>query len=81
MNYVVLDMEWNQAITYADMVKDPVFLTGEIIQIGAVMLNDEFHAISSFNGRVLPQYYTELHAKMFNFVFSRSFCSSPQYNS
>lgn len=64
MNYVVLDMEWNQAITYADMVKDPVFLTGEIIQIGAVMLNDEFHAISSFNGRVLPQYYTELHPQV-----------------
>ena len=64
MNYVVLDMEWNQAITYADMVKDPVFLTGEIIQIGAVMLNDEFHAVSYFNGRVLPQYYTELHPQV-----------------
>ena len=54
MNYVVLDMEWNQAITYADMIKNPVFLTGEIIQIGAVMLNDEFQAVSSFNGRVIP---------------------------
>jgi len=64
MNYVVLDMEWNQAISYADMVKNPVFLTGEIIQIGAVMLNDEFHAVSSFNGRVLPQYYTELHPQV-----------------
>ena len=64
MNYVVLDMEWNQAITYADMVKDPVFLTGEIIQIGAVMLNDKFQAVSSFNGHVLPQYYTELHPQV-----------------
>ena len=29
-------MEWNQASTYAEMVKSPVFLTGEIIQIGAI---------------------------------------------
>ena len=45
MNYVVLDMEWNQAISYSDMIKEPVFLTGEIIQIGAIMLNDEFKAV------------------------------------
>ena len=31
-----MDMEWNQALTYSEMVKDPVFLTGEIIQIGAI---------------------------------------------
>ena len=64
MYYVVLDMEWNQAITYSDMIKDPVFLTGEIIQIGAIMLNDAFKAVSSFNSRVLPQYYTELHPQV-----------------
>ena len=64
MNYVVLDMEWNQAITYTEMVKNPVFLTGEIIQIGAVMLNDEFHAVRFFNDRVIPQYYTELHPQV-----------------
>lgn len=31
-----MDMEWNQALTFSEMVKDPVFLTGEIIQIGAI---------------------------------------------
>ena len=36
MEYIVLDMEWNQALTFSEMVKDPVFLTGEIIQIGAI---------------------------------------------
>ena len=34
-----MDMEWNQALTFSEMVKDPVFLTGEIIQIGAIKLN------------------------------------------
>ena len=36
MEYIVMDMEWNQALTFSEMVKDPVFLTGEIIQIGAI---------------------------------------------
>jgi DNA polymerase III epsilon subunit-like protein len=60
MNYIVLDMEWNQAMSYADMVKSPVFLTGEIIQIGAVKLDDQFQEVDCFNGRIAPQYYTEL---------------------
>ena len=64
MNYIVLDMEWNQPISYSEMIKDPVFLTGEIIQIGAVKLNDSFEAIDTFNGRVSPQYYTELHPQV-----------------
>ena len=64
MNYIVLDMEWNQAISYSEMIKEPVFLTGEIIQIGAVKLNDSFEAIDTFNGRVAPRYYTELHPQV-----------------
>ena len=28
-----MDMEWNQALTFSEMVKDPVFLTGEIISL------------------------------------------------
>lgn len=36
MEYIVMDMEWNQALTFSEMIKDPVFLTGEIIQIGAI---------------------------------------------
>ena len=64
MNYIVLDMEWNQASTYAEMVKNPVFLTGEIIQIGAVKLDQDFQAADSFNSRIAPQYYTTLHPKV-----------------
>lgn len=64
MNYIVLDMEWNQAASYAEMIKDPVFLTGEIIQIGAVKLNDAFEPVDFFNGRVVPNYYTELHPQV-----------------
>lgn len=28
-----MDMEWNQVLTFSEMVKDPVFLTGEITAI------------------------------------------------
>ena len=60
MNYIVLDMEWNQANSYSEMVKDPIMLTGEIVQIGAVKLDETFHAIDSFNQRVKPCYYLEI---------------------
>lgn len=59
-----MDMEWNQALTYSEMVKDPVFLTGEIIQIGAIKLNQALEVVDSFNERIVPQYYTELHPKV-----------------
>ena len=64
MKYIVLDMERNQAINYSDMIKDPVFLTGEIIQIGAVKLDESFCAVDTFNARITPRYYTELHPKV-----------------
>ena len=64
MHYIVLDMEWNQSVTYSGIVREPVFLTGEIIQIGAVKLDENFAAVDSFNARVLPEYYTELHPKV-----------------
>ena len=59
-----MDMEWNQALTFSEMVKDLVFLTGEIIQIGAIKLNQTLEVVDSFNERIAPQYYTELHPKV-----------------
>ena len=40
MNYVVVDLEWNQAMSSKSSVfnKLPIHLRGEIIQIGAVKL-------------------------------------------
>lgn len=64
MNYIVLDLEWNQAVTYADMVKEPVFLTGEIVQFGAVKLNGNLEYGDTFNCRVAPQYYKEIHPRV-----------------
>ncbi len=60
MNYVVLDMEWNQPDSFKTMVRDCVMLEGEIIQIGAVKLDEHFREVGTFNKRVVPKYYKEL---------------------
>ena len=43
MNYVVVDLEWNQAMSSKSSVFNrlPIHLRGEIIQIGAVKLNED----------------------------------------
>ena len=43
MNYIVLDLEWNLPFDMKSMVKKPVMLHGEISQIGAVKLNENYH--------------------------------------
>ena len=58
MDHIVLDMEWNQALTRKAMVTEPVLLVGEIIQIGAVRLDEDFQVCDRFQMRVAPRYYT-----------------------
>ena len=33
MNYVIFDLEWNQPMSLSETVKEPLYLTGEIIEI------------------------------------------------
>lgn len=59
MNYIVLDLEWNQCpYGKAKANKD---LTFEIIEIGAVKLNEKFEIIDEFDEIVRPQVYKSLH--------------------
>lgn len=66
MNYIVLDMEWNQPYAPKCVDRAPFPLIGEIIQIGAVMLaekdNGEYEIIDEFKETVAPVYYTKLHS-------------------
>lgn len=54
MNYIVLDLEWNQGSGDKD-------LNFEIIEIGAIKLNSEREKVSEFSQLVKPQVYHELH--------------------
>jgi inhibitor of KinA sporulation pathway (predicted exonuclease) len=64
MNYIVLDMEWNQPFNMKSMIKKPLMLHGEIVQIGAVKLDENYHILDTFKIMVSPKYYTKMHKKV-----------------
>lgn len=64
MNYIVLDLEWNQPVSAKSMVKTPVSLYGEIIQIGAVKLDENYHILDTFKIMVAPKHYRKMHNKV-----------------
>ncbi|MBQ4065571.1 MAG: exonuclease domain-containing protein [Clostridia bacterium] len=64
MNYVIMDLEWNQPMTEKRLVTKPVTLRGEIIQIGAVKLNENFMVEDRYKQLVTPQYYTKMHYRV-----------------
>ena len=66
MPYIVLDLEWNQAMSAKSSVFNhlPIHLRGEIIQIGAVKLNDDFTPGEEFQCDVSPVWFKKMHYKV-----------------
>ena len=66
MNYVVVDLEWNQAMSSKSSVfnKLPIHLRGEIIQIGAVKLNADMSPGDEFQIDVKPVWFKRMHYKV-----------------
>ncbi|MCQ2405893.1 MAG: exonuclease domain-containing protein [Oscillospiraceae bacterium] len=66
MSFVVIDMEWNQAMRSDSPVfyRLPIHLRGEIIQIGAVKLNDDGTPGEEFQIDVKPVYFRKMHYKV-----------------
>ena len=66
MNYVVIDLEWNQAMSSNAAVfnKLPIHLRGEIIEIGAVKLDENFRPAEEFTVDVKPVYFKRMHYKV-----------------
>ncbi|MBD5129103.1 MAG: exonuclease domain-containing protein [Ruminococcaceae bacterium] len=62
MNYIIMDLEWNQAVCPAKMVRTPLLLYGEIIQIGAVKTDDKFNLIDKIKINVRPKYYKKMNS-------------------
>ena len=48
MNYIVFDLEWNQPLYAGMQKKHPVYLEGEIIEIGAVKFDEHDEMLDSF---------------------------------
>ena len=66
MQYIVLDMEWNQPWpgTYAAKKPLPVKFRGEVIQIGAVRLTDRQIVGDEFQVLIKPKVYRKLNKKV-----------------
>ena len=66
MNYIVLDMEWNQPWPGSPSAKKvlPVAIRGEIIQIGAVRLTESQEVADEFQIMIRPKYYRHLNHRV-----------------
>ena len=66
MTYIVIDLEWNQAMSAKSSVFNhlPIHLRGEIIQIGAVKLNGDFTPGEEFQRDVRPVWFRKMHGKV-----------------
>ena len=66
MNYIVLDMEWNQPWPGSPSAKKvlPVAIRGEIIQIGAVRLIPGQPVEDEFQVLILPKYFHRLNRRV-----------------
>ncbi len=66
MSYIVIDLEWNQAMSSKASVYNhlPIHLRGEIIQIGAVKLNPDFTPGEEFQCDVKPVWFRKMHYKV-----------------
>lgn len=61
MNYIVMDLEWNQPILKANLRPQMPF---EIIEIGAVKLDESFSVIDEYDSMIKPVIYPKLHYKV-----------------
>ena len=66
MDYIVLDMEWNQPWPGSPSAKKvlPVAIRGEIIQIGAVRVTENGEVADEFQVMIKPKYYRRLNRRV-----------------
>ncbi len=66
MNYIVMDMEWNQPWPGSPSAKKvlPVAIRGEIIQIGAVRVTEDQTVADEFQIMIRPKYYRHLNRRV-----------------
>lgn len=60
MNYIVLDLEWNQSSTKKHEEKSE--LPFEIVEIGAIKLNEACELIDTFHAIIKPSVYLEMNS-------------------
>ncbi len=67
MNYIFLDLEWNQPTSFEKMkYKDGLCLNAEIIQIGAVKTDEKCNFSDSFDRKIKPKILTKFNKSVKN---------------
>ena len=66
MDYIVLDMEWNQPWPGSPSARKvlPVQIRGEIIQMGAVRVTEDQQVADEFQVMIRPKYYRSLNRRV-----------------
>ena len=66
MQYIVLDLEWNQPLSYNSAAYKSVGgkLLFEMIQIGAVKVDADMRIVDSFSQLIRPEHYVKLHPRI-----------------
>ena len=66
MDYIILDMEWNQPWPGSPSAKKPlpVQIRGEIIQIGAVRILEDQTVADEFQVLIKPRFYRRLNKRV-----------------
>ena len=66
MDYIVLDMEWNQPWPGSPSARKvlPVQIRGEILQIGAVRVTEDLQVADEFQALIRPKYYKRLNRRV-----------------
>ena len=60
MNYIVMDLEWNQSSTRYRAERNGILLTGEIIEIGAVRVDENMEILEQYCEIVKPECYQKM---------------------
>lgn len=84
MQYIILDLEWNQPLSYSSPAYKSVGskLLFEMIQIGAVKVDDQYRIVDSFSQLIRPVHYAKLHPRIMRITHIRQedLDAAPDFN-
>ncbi len=60
MNYVVMDLEWNQSATRYRAERNGIRLSGEIVEIGAVRVDENMEILDRYSSFIKPECYQKM---------------------
>ncbi len=64
MNYIVMDLEWNQSNTRYRAERNGVRLEGEIVEIGAVRVNENMEILERYCEFIKPECYKKMNRRV-----------------